>query len=128
LPEAGDGAIDAAAGAVGEAGVQEFLLVAEAELAGDGSLEDAVANGGNEEGAGGFAAGFLFEENAEEGKGPVGAVAGFGEEGLEMVVETLGELLERDAVDAGTALVFTDALPGGVEVREGEGRAAGHGL
>jgi hypothetical protein len=45
-----------------------------------------------------------------------------------MVVETLGELLERDAVDAGTALVFTDALPSGVEVREGEGRAAGHGL
>jgi len=123
--DAGDGAVDGAAGAVAVAAFEELLFEGAGEAAGDGGLEDAVADGGNQEGAGaGFGgAGALFDDDFEEGVGAVAVFLDAEEEVREVAVEALGEGVDGDAVGAGAAFVFTDAVPGLVEVVGGEGRS-----
>jgi hypothetical protein len=84
-------------------------------------LEDAVADGGDQEsaGAGVGGAGALFDDDLEEGVGAVAVLLDAEEEVGEVAVEALGEGVDGDAVGAGAAFVFTDAVEGLVEVGEG---------
>jgi len=71
LADAGDGAVYATTGAVGETRFEEFFFKGAGEVAGDGGLEGTVADGGYEEEAGLGGAWFLFDDDAVEGEGPV---------------------------------------------------------
>jgi len=112
LLEAGDGGVDAFTGAVAEADVEEIFFEGAGEAAGDGGLEDAVADGGDEEETGAGVAGLLFELDLEEGEGTVFVGGELGEELGEFAVEAGGEAREGDAVGTGASGVFEDALPG----------------
>ncbi len=60
--EAGDGAVDSTAGAVGEGAFEELLFEGFRQGTGGGGLEDAVADGGDEEGAGFLGLMFLNDD------------------------------------------------------------------
>ena len=115
--EAGDGAVDSTAGAVGEGAFEKLFFEGVGEGAGGGGLEDAVADSGDEEGAGFEGFGFL-DNDLEEGAGLVAVVAGLCEKVVEVVVD-------GDGVGAGAAGVFADSIPGGEEVVTGEGGGQG---
>jgi hypothetical protein len=88
---------------------------------GGGGLKNAVADRGDEEAAGFAGARKLFDEDLEKGERAVGGGRELGEEGLEVGGGVVGEPLDGDAVHASAALVVEDAVPGGLEVGEGEG-------
>ena len=79
LADAGDGAVDGAAGAVAVAAFEELLLEGAGEVAGDGGLKDAVADGGDQEGAGLGGAGVLLDDDLEERVRAVEALLDAGE-------------------------------------------------
>src|SRR5580658_3899869 len=120
--DASDGAVHGTAGAVAVAALEELLFEGAGEAAGGGGLE--VADGGDQQGAdAGFGrAGTLFDDDLQQRVGAVAVLLDAQEEVGEVVVEALGEGVDGDAVGAGAAFVFTDAVEGLVEVIGGEGR------
>ena len=113
LADAGDGAVNTAAGTVAEAAFQELFLEGVREVAGGGGLQDAVADGGDHQGAHFTRARVLFDDDAEEGHGAVEALVGEFQEFGELGVGFVGEGFDGDAVHSGAAVVFLDAFPGG---------------
>ena len=116
-PDAGDGAVNATVGAVGEAGFEEFLLEGAREAVGDGGLHDAVADGGDEERAMFLGTGFLFDRflldnDLAQGKGPVRAGTELFGEQVAGSGGPFGEVVDRDGVHAGATAVFADAGEG----------------
>ncbi len=125
LTDLPDGHADAAAAAVAEAGFVELAFEEGFEVSGDGGLEDAVLDGGDEEGALFRGAGALFDEDAAEGPGPVGLVEDGGLEGGEVRFEVVVEFSEGDGVCAGATVVGAVVEVGGAE--GGDGEEGGHG-
>ena len=140
--DTGDGAVDAAVRSVGEAGFEKLFLKGLREAAGDSGLEDAVADGGDEQGAVacgvdlgrgrgvglrsgsrlGFGRGPFFNDDASQRERAVGAVPEFAGQFRAGGGGGLGELVDGDGVHPGTAVVFLDAGEGVEEFAGVDGR------
>jgi hypothetical protein len=74
LSNAGDGAVDTAVGTVAVGAFEELVFEGLGETAGDGGLEDAVADGGDEEGAGFVGAGAVLRNTRTTELAPRGGI------------------------------------------------------
>ena len=117
LADAGDGGMDAAAGTVGEGGVQEFFFEGTREAAGCDGLQDAVPDGRDQKGALFLGAREALRDDLEQRHGFIAPVADLIEQALESGRDATAEGFDGDPVGSGAARVPGDALPGGLKFR-----------